>query len=127
MFWKFAAFAALSALLFAGCGSQQTKPVEVISGTREAAEFGLTSLKGTRDGDRVAVQAVYGGGSQTLTVHLQFKLLPEAKLERGTWAGLAGEGRAGTFSHILRRPVRASEHRWAIRPDRRRRPAVVPR
>ena len=93
MFRKFPAFAALSALLFAGCGSQQTKPVEVISGTREAAEFGLTSLKGTRDGDRVAVQAVYGGGSQTLTVHLQFKLLPEAKLERGTWAGLAGEGR----------------------------------
>src|SRR4051794_5376753 len=93
MFRKFPAFAALSALLFVACGSQQTKPVQVLSGTREAAEFALTSLKGTRDGERVAVQAVYGGGSQTLTVHLHFKLLPQAKLERGTWAGPAGQGR----------------------------------
>src|SRR3954452_13053473 len=93
MFRRFPSFAALSALLLVGCGSQQTKPVEVILGRREAAEFGLTSLKGTRDGDRVAVQAVYGGGSQKVTVHLQFKLLPQAKLERETWSGLAGQER----------------------------------
>ena len=92
MFRNRPAFAALSAVLLIACGSQQKKPVEDLSGTRDAADFALTSLKGTRDGERLAVQAVYGAGSQSLTVHLLFKLTPQAKLERGTWAGLAGEG-----------------------------------
>src|SRR4051812_43131619 len=92
MFRKSPAFAALSAVLLIACGSQQMKPVEDLSGTRDAADFALTSLKGTRDGEHVAVQAVYGAGSRSLTVHLLFKLTPQAKLERGTWAGLAGEG-----------------------------------
>ncbi|HYO84313.1 MAG TPA: hypothetical protein VES20_23105 [Bryobacteraceae bacterium] len=87
------AFAAVSALLFTACGSQQMKPVEDLSGTRNAAGFALTSLKGTRDGERLAVQAVYGDGSRGLRVHLRFKLTPQPKLELGTWAGLAGEGR----------------------------------
>jgi hypothetical protein len=39
-----------------------------------------------------ALLAVYGDGSRSLAVHLQFKLTPQAKLERGTWAGLAGKG-----------------------------------
>jgi hypothetical protein len=92
MFRKPAAFATLGAVLLIACGPQQMKPVEDLSGTRDAAEFALTSLKGTRDGDSVAVQAVYGDGSRSLTVHLRLKLIPQAKLERGTWAGLAGEG-----------------------------------
>ena len=89
---KWPALAAASVVLFIACGSQHIEPVEDLTGTRDAAEFALTSLKGTRDGDRVAVQALYGDGSRSLTVHLQFKLTPQAKLERGTWAGLAGEG-----------------------------------
>ena len=92
MFRKPAAFATLGVVFLIACGSQQMKPVEDLSGTRDAAGFTLTSLKGTRDGDRVAVQAVYGDGSRSLTVHLRLKLTPQAKLERGTWAGLAGEG-----------------------------------
>lgn len=88
---KWPAFAASVVLLIA-CGSRQMTPVEDLSGTRDAANFALTSLKGTRDGDRVAVHAVYGDGSRSLTVRLQFKLTPQAKLERGTWAGFAGEG-----------------------------------
>ena len=92
MFRKWPAFATVSAMLFISCGSQQTKPVEDLAGTHDAANFALTSLKGTRDGERVAVQAVYGNGSRSLTVQLRFRLTPQAKLERGTWAGLAGEG-----------------------------------
>jgi hypothetical protein len=92
MFPKWPAFAAASVVLFIACGSQHMEAVEDLAGTRDAADFALTSLKGTRDGDRVAVQAVYGDSSQSLTVHLQLKLTPQAKLERGTWAGLGGEG-----------------------------------
>ena len=83
--------AGIAALLIA-CGSQHIKPVEDLSGTQDATDLALTSLKGTRDGERVAVQAVYGNGSRSLTVQLRFRLTPQAKLERGTWAGLAGEG-----------------------------------
>ena len=83
--------AGIAALLIA-CGSQHIKPVEDLAGTQEAADFALTSLKGTRDGERVAVQAVYGNGSRSLTVQLRFRLTPQAKLEHGTWAGPAGEG-----------------------------------
>jgi hypothetical protein len=101
MFRKPAAFATLGAVLLIACGSQQVKPVEDLSGARDAADLALTSLRGTRDGDHVSVQAVYGDGSRSLTVHLQLKLTPQARLERGTWAGFAGEGsvqeRAITF------------------------------
>jgi hypothetical protein len=92
MFRKWLAFAAVTAVLLVACGSQHIRPVEDLAGTHDAANFALTSLKGTRDGERVAVQAVYSDGSRSLTVHLLFKLTPQAKLERGTWAGLAGEG-----------------------------------
>ena len=92
MYRKWPVLAAVNAVLFIACGSRHIKPVEDLAGTHDAANFALTSLKGTRDGERVAVQAVYGDGSRTLTVHLRFKLTPQAKLERGTWAGLAGEG-----------------------------------
>jgi hypothetical protein len=92
MFRNLPAFAALSAVLLAACGSQHKRPVEDLSGTPDAADFALTSLKGTRDGERLAVQAVYGDGSRNLKVQLWFRLAPQAKLERGTWAGLAGEG-----------------------------------
>ena len=86
------AVAVFSALLLAGCGARQTKPVEDLSGSQATAEYALTSLKGTRDGERVAVRAVYGDGSRRLTLDLQFRLTPQAKLESGTWAGAAGEG-----------------------------------
>jgi hypothetical protein len=92
MFRKRLALGAVNAVLFIACGSQQIKPVEDLAGAHDAANFALTSLKGTRDAERVAVQAVYDDGSRSLTVHLRFKLTPQPKLERGTWAGLAGEG-----------------------------------
>ena len=92
MFRKVLALASFHALLFTACTSPPAKPVEVLSGASEAAELALSSLKGTRDGDRVAVVAVYGEGPRNLTVHLEFRLTPQAKLERGTWVGFSGQG-----------------------------------
>ena len=85
--------AAVGVFFLAACRSQP-KPVEVFSGAPEAGGFALTSLRGTRDGDRLEVQAMYGDGSRRLLVDLRFRLTPQAKLERGTWAGPSGEGRA---------------------------------
>jgi hypothetical protein len=92
MFRKSPVKTALTAVLLIACRSQPIKPVEDLAGTHNAADLALTSLKGTRDGDRVAVQAVYGNGSRSLTVQLRFRLTPQAQLDHGTWAGLAGEG-----------------------------------
>lgn len=92
MFRELPAITAM-ALLLAGCHSQPVQPVEVLSGTHDAGSFALTSLRGTRDGERLDVQAMYGDGSQRLMVDLRFRLTPQPKLERGTWAGPGGEGR----------------------------------
>ncbi len=67
-------------------------PVEDVGGAQDLGRFTLSSLNGTRDGDRLRVQAVYRDDSRSLTVQLQFKLTPQAKLETGTWVGLAGQG-----------------------------------
>ena len=84
---------ALACLVFlAGCGSEPAKPVESLGGTAEVSAFELTSLKGTRDGERLEVHAVYGDGRQSLTVRLQFNVTPPARLTAGTWSGLAGGG-----------------------------------
>ncbi|MDZ4803038.1 MAG: hypothetical protein SGI92_33175 [Bryobacteraceae bacterium] len=88
-------------ILFAGCAPRSTSPVEDLSGTRDVSQFALTSLKGTRDGELLAVQAVYGDASKSLSVHLSFNVTPPAKLITGKWTSLSGEGsvrqRAVTF------------------------------
>jgi hypothetical protein len=86
------ALATVSLVLLTGCGSRSTTPVESLDGTDDLTRFALTSLSGTRDGERIDVQAVYGDGSRSLRVHLQFKVTPQARLESGAWTGLAGEG-----------------------------------
>jgi hypothetical protein len=68
------------------------KPVESLGGTGNVSAFELTSLKGTRDGERLEVHALYGNGPQSLTVRLQFNVTPPAKLTAGTWTGLDGNG-----------------------------------
>jgi hypothetical protein len=86
-------------VLLGGCRSEPAKPVESLGGTGNVSEFELTSLKGTRDGERLEVHASYGDGSQTLTVRLQFNVTPPARLTAGTWTGLGGNG------HVRERSV----------------------
>lgn len=84
---------ALAALvILAGCRSEAVKPVESLGGTQDVSAFQLTSLKGTRDGERLEVHAIYGDGGSNLTVRLQFNVTPPARLTSGTWTGLGGNG-----------------------------------
>ena len=81
------------ALLFCGCASRSAAPVETLgSGLQDVSRLALTSLQGTRDGDRLDVRATYGDGSSTLRVDLQFRVTPPTRLQSGTWTGLAGQG-----------------------------------
>jgi hypothetical protein len=92
MFRKHSALAAVSLVMLTSCGSRATDPVEDPGGTHDVSSFTLRSLKGTRDGERLEVRAVYGDGSRDLTVDLQFAITPPARLQSGTWTGLGHEG-----------------------------------
>jgi hypothetical protein len=82
----------LSLVFLNGCGARSRNVVEDHSGTDDMSKFVLRSLSGTRDGERLRVQALYGDDSRRLMVHLQFRLTPRARLESGTWTGPSGEG-----------------------------------
>jgi hypothetical protein len=77
-----------------GCGSRSIAAVENVGGNGEdVSGFVLKSLKGTRDGETLEVQAVYGDrATRTLLVNLRFDVRPPARLTSGTWKGLGGEG-----------------------------------
>ena len=87
-----AVVAVVSVTGLTGCGSRPAQPVQDLSGGTDVAAFTLKSLKGTRDGTRLEVQAVYGDVSEALVVHLRFEVNPQARLEFGTWSGPAGHG-----------------------------------
>ena len=79
-------------VILVGCRSEPVKPVESLGGTHDISAFELTSLKGTRDGERLEVHASYGDGPQNLAVRLHFNVTPPARLTSGTWTGLGGNG-----------------------------------
>jgi hypothetical protein len=92
MFRKPAALALASLIVLTGCRSAPNKPVESVGGTDDVSAFVLRSLKGTRDGERLEVHAMYGDGSGSLTVRLHLNVTPPARLVSGTWTGVGGEG-----------------------------------
>lgn len=75
-----------------GCNSRHVPPVQSLAGSGDVSSFVLRSLKGTRDGERLEVQALYGDLSQTLLVDLQFNVTPPARLVSGSWTGLDSHG-----------------------------------
>jgi hypothetical protein len=91
----------LGLMLASGCARKPNHPVEDLSGASDLSGFALLSLKGTRDGERLKVEASFGQSSPSLTVLLDFKVDPQAQLQSGSWTGLDGSGlveeRATTF------------------------------
>jgi hypothetical protein len=78
--------------IVAGCGSAPRKSVERLGGTYDVSAFALRSFKGTRDGENLQVQALFGDGTETLLVRLQVNVTPPARLTSGTWSGIGSEG-----------------------------------
>lgn len=92
MCYGMGAAGALCLLLLGGCGAKQADPVEDLGGGHDVSRFTLTSIKGTRDGDRLDVRAVYSAGPEELKIDLHFTVSPPTRLASGTWSGLAGDG-----------------------------------
>jgi hypothetical protein len=80
-------------VILAGCHRQTAKPVEeLVGGGPDVSAFALSSLRGTRNGERLDVNTVYGDGSAHITVDLHFRVTPAIRLESGTWSGLGKQG-----------------------------------
>ena len=87
------AWLVLSALLLTGCRGRDAQPVQKLGGGQDVSRFTLTSVRGTRDGDRLDVRAVFGdGGSASIGVDMHFIVGVPTHLESGTWSGLDGAG-----------------------------------
>jgi hypothetical protein len=80
-------------LMLAGCRGRDVRPVEDLVAGRDLSRFVLTSIRGTRDGDRLDVRAVFGGvAGELISVELRFTIGVPTSLKSGTWTGLGTGG-----------------------------------
>jgi hypothetical protein len=83
----------MSFLVLTGCRGRDAKPVVDLSGKRDVSRFVLTSIGGTRNGDRLNVRAVFGEVvGESIVVDLKFAIGMPTHLESGTWTGLGTGG-----------------------------------
>jgi hypothetical protein len=74
------------ALLFlTACSGSKRQAVEDLSQHEDLSLFKLQSVRGTRDGDRLAAHAMFSDSSSMLTVDLHFAIGSPTRLESGTW------------------------------------------
>jgi hypothetical protein len=69
----------------AGCGRSKRPLLEDLGKSEDLSLFRLQSIRGTRDGDRLAVQALISDSSSILTVELHFAVGSPTRLETGLW------------------------------------------
>ena len=86
------AFPVVCLLLVSACTRPPARVFEDLGGGQDVSAFALKSIRGTRDGERLDVRALFGDESRTVAVVLQFKINPQARLETGSWSGLNTQG-----------------------------------
>jgi hypothetical protein len=92
MIWRPSAGVVTGFMILVACARPPAQPVEDLGGGQDVSRIALTSLKGTRDGDRLDVQAVYSDSLRQITVLLHFQVTPPSHLTSGVWKGLTREG-----------------------------------
>ena len=86
-------------LLLAGCGNSKHPLLENTSKAEDLSIFRLQSIRGTRDGDRLAVQALISDTSSILTLEMHFAIGSPTRLDSGTWRwSRGGRESSGTIS-----------------------------
>jgi hypothetical protein len=76
---------ACTLILLSSCAGSPKPPFEDLYGRENLASYTLMQVRGTRDGDRLDVEAIFGDGSSTLAVRLHFAIGSPTKLESGRW------------------------------------------
>jgi len=67
------------------CQAATRPPVQDLTERENLVSYNLGQVRGTRDGDRLDVEATFGDGSSTLTVDMRFEIGSPTKLNSGTW------------------------------------------
>ena len=75
----------LCLLVLQGCARSERRPLEDLSGHEDLSGFKIQSVRGIRDGDRLAAQAVISDSSSIMTLDLHFAIGSPTTLESGTW------------------------------------------
>ena len=77
-------FLCILLLILTGClGHRQA--FEDLSGKEDLSYFKVQFVRGTRDGDRLAAEALISDSSSTLVVDMRFGVGSPTKLESGVW------------------------------------------
>lgn len=72
-------------VMMAGCRGPKPAGIEDAVGHSDLSYFQLSSLSGTRDGDRLAAQAVFTDSSSILVIDMNFAVGAPTTLRSGTW------------------------------------------
>src|SRR5665213_3176699 len=72
-------------LLLTGCARSERRPLLDISGREDLSRFTIQSVRGVRDGDRLAAQVLISDSSSILTLDLHFAIGSPTTLESGNW------------------------------------------
>jgi len=72
-------------LLLAGCAHYERRPLQDLYGHEDLSAFTIQSVRGVRDGDRLAAQVLISDSSSILTVDLHFAVGSPTTLQTGTW------------------------------------------
>jgi hypothetical protein len=85
-------------VVVAACNKPPTQPVEDLTGHENLGSYVLRQVRGTRDGDRLDVEATFGDGSSTLTVKMRFDIGSPTKLNSGRWQWLRDRAAGGAVA-----------------------------
>jgi hypothetical protein len=82
----------------ATCNKPPRQPVEDLTGHENLASYVLRQVRGTRDGDRLDVEAIFGDGSSTLTVKMRFDVGSPTRLNSGRWQWMRDRAAGGAVA-----------------------------
>jgi hypothetical protein len=72
-------------VLLAGCGRSNVPLLQDLSKHEDLSRFTLQSVRGVRDGDRLAAQVLISDSSSILTLDLHFAIGSPTTLQSGDW------------------------------------------
>src|SRR5579863_3223082 len=72
-------------LLLAACARSERPPLQDLSGHEDLSGFTIQSVRGVRDGDRLAAQVLISDSSSILMLDLHFAIGSPTTLQSGTW------------------------------------------
>jgi hypothetical protein len=72
-------------VVLAGCARSERMPLRDLSGREDLSGFKIQSVRGVRDGDRLAAQVLISDSSSILTLDLHFAIGSPTTLQSGTW------------------------------------------